>query len=219
MKIKYFYLVPFLLVSLFFLKSEAFGAYGTVSEGDHNSPGTPPTCNDAKPGTPTIYFIQTIGSDKVKIAWDKSDNANNFTIAYGPGPGQYVWGLDRFGTNATRDITINHLPRGTYYFVVRGNHGCMPGQFSNEKSATVGGGSGGTTTASYVPSYTAPKTLVTTVPIPTTPPSGGFRVIPTTTQQVPSVSQEVPTVAPFAIPTPTPEVGFFQKIINMILGK
>ena len=64
-----------------------------------------------------------------------------YLVTYGTGPGLQQFGNPNVGGAGTTRYTINGLNGGkTYYFKVRAGNGCMPGDFSNELSATTQGG-------------------------------------------------------------------------------
>ena len=101
-------------------------------------------------------------------------------------------------------------PGTRYYFAVKGVNGCMPGDWSREWSAVVGRG-GGTSTLTY----TGSRDTGSVVPsiVLKKQGTGGGNVVPTVV--VPSVvEQNLPLVA-----EPTPKIGFFQKILNFLLGR
>lgn len=178
--------------------------------------GVAPTCTAEKPSKPWLYYSEFLGNGQVKIVWDKNDRASSWTIAYGAESGKYIWGIDRFGNGELRSFTVSSLPAGTYYFVVRGNNGCMPGPFSNEVKVAAG--------AAKV-AYTGTGVAKTTVPVVTEPETTKPRVTLTPTRTVQPRVTTAPrggteTTRPVVPqPTPTPaKKGFFQGIIDFFLG-
>jgi len=152
----------------------------------------------------------------VKLVWDKSDRSSSWTIAYGVESGKYIWGIDKFGNGELRSFTVGGLPAGTYYFVVRGNNGCMPGPFSDEVKVVAGKAkvayTGTVTPKTTAPVVTEPKTTTTKItPVPT-------RVVQPKVTTAPQT--ETDTTKPVVPqPTPTPaKKGFLQGIVDFFLG-
>lgn len=175
--------------------------------------GTAPGCSAEKPSKPWLYYSEFLGNGQVKLVWDKNDRASSWTIAYGTESGKYIWGIDRFGNGEWRSFTVNSLPGGTYYFVVRGNNGCMPGPFSNEVKVVAGGKKvaytgTGTTPVTVEPKTTTPK--VTTAPGKTVQPK-------VTTAPKNGAAGTTKPAAPQPTPTPAKK-GFLQGIIDFFMG-
>lgn len=83
------------------------------------------------PGTPQPVSVSGNDEDKnfhvsantgtsagtVKLTWDNKGYVENYNIAYGPQPGNYVWGAS--GVGHVGEYTIGALnPGQTYYFVL-----------------------------------------------------------------------------------------------------
>lgn len=102
-----------------------------------------PACDNLPPSSPWLHKTVASGPGSVNLAWYEVPSASSWTVAYGTQPGKYIYGLSGFGDGNSRSTTINHLPSGTYYFVVRANNGCKPGIFSNETKVSVSRGSAG----------------------------------------------------------------------------
>ncbi len=108
----------------------------------NNSGATTPVCNDTKPASaPILLSAESTGQNEVTLTWSKaSDPATYYLITYGLSPGEQKFGNPNVGDNATTSYTVKGLSSGqTYYFKVRAGNGCMPGDFSNELSATPNG--------------------------------------------------------------------------------
>lgn len=200
-----------ILTGLTFLVTPALAGYGEPGD---PAGARPPACTVEKPAKPLLYYTEVIGGNSVKLVWDQSALASSWTAAYGYESGKYVYGVDRFGNNSSRSITIGNLPGGTYYFVVRANNGCMPGPFSNEKVVRIGGGGVVTTTAG------APSTGT-----PTPTPRSGYQAPTLPGKAVPG--KVSPTIKPGAsgtvtppsvLPPPTQTPNFFQRIIDFFRG-
>lgn len=159
-----------------------------------------------------LYLAKAAGPNSVDLFWDKTERATSWTVAYGKKSGVYPWGKPNFGDGNSRGIRIDYLPAGTYYFVVRANNNCMPGPFSNEKEAIVGGGRRETTTTftgsggGYGwPSTVSPTQVPQTFRRPT-----GQTISPTPVQRLPRWTS--PTIAPK--PTPAKPLGLWQRILR-----
>lgn len=103
---------------------------------------TTSVCSDATPGgAPTLTSV-IFGNNSATLTWTPAASpVTYYLVAYGTSPGSYTYGNPNVGNSGTRSYTVSNLSGGTtYYFVVRAGNGCMPGAFSNERSATPGGG-------------------------------------------------------------------------------
>lgn len=124
------------------------GGGGTTSGGGGGggggtgSPGTAPVCGDTKPGSAPSLTTASAGTNSVTLTWTKaSDPTSYYLVTYGLTSGAQTWGNPNVGGAGTTSYTISGLSGGvTYYFKVRAGNGCMPGDYSNELSATPGGG-------------------------------------------------------------------------------
>ena len=205
-----------LVLTLLILATPVAAGYG---ESGDPAGAKAPVCGSTKPAKPLLYYTEVVGGNGVKLVWDQNALASSWTVAYGVESGKYIYGVDRFGDNSSRSITISNLPNGTYYFVVRANNGCMPGPFSDEKVVRVGSGAAVTAPVAAAPVVkqtpgVSPK--VTPKVTPTVTPKAGAKVTPTAGYQVPKV-----TTSPVLPTTPaasTPQPGFFQRIVNFFLG-
>lgn len=149
MKTKSIFLSAFIgIIALAFTSSVSAG-YG--------EPGVAPVCGNDKPTAPYLTSITPSGANAAVLNFGVSDHANSWTVAYGWKPGAYIWGLQQFGTGDEKSLKIGHLPPGTYYFVIRGNNGCMPGPFSRELAVTVGGGRSGSVRGAQTSAVVTPR--------------------------------------------------------------
>jgi len=101
-----------------------------------------PVCNDTKPGSaPTLVNIAA-GVNSVTLYWSLASNpVTYYLVTYGLSSGAQTYGNPNVGDKNTTSYTVNQLSGGiTYYFRVRAGNGCMPGDYSNELSATPTGG-------------------------------------------------------------------------------
>ncbi|OIN90321.1 hypothetical protein AUJ42_03270 [Candidatus Collierbacteria bacterium CG1_02_44_10] len=100
-----------------------------------------PVCSDTKPvGAPTL--LQAIaGVNSVQLIWSEGAGPiSYYLVAFGLTSGSITYGNPNIGGAGTTNYTVNNLSGGTtYYFKVRAGNGCMPGDYSNEISATPTG--------------------------------------------------------------------------------
>ena len=193
----------FILVASFFIVTPLFAAYGNAPT-FAASTTNPPGCSNKAPITVWPFWAKAVDTNAINLTWGAVADTSSWTVAYGVSPGTYIYGVSNFGNNSSRSFTINSLPAGTYYVVIRANNGCMPGPFSNEWKVAVGGGGSGTTFFEEV------------IPTPTT--------FQTTTL---SGNRVTPTVRPTARVTPktigTPVTGqklsWWQQILHFFTGK
>lgn len=141
-----------------------------VSSGDavmaYNQPSgwAAPPCNSEQPAKAWLYRVKSLGKGKYQLFWDKSDKASSWTIGYGTEPGKYIYGLNNFGNSESRNLIVNTYSNRKFYFVIKANNGCMPGEWSNEwKVGSVA------TTGTYTPTvkteYTTPETTLIEVSV------------------------------------------------------
>lgn len=112
------------------------GGGGTVA--GVSTGGGPSPCTDAKPGTP-INFIVTPGpgADQATLSWLGVSPYTSFLIAYSDTPDTPKWGNPDVGNVSS--YIVSGLPNGTFYFWVRGQNGCMPGDFAGPVSVVIAG--------------------------------------------------------------------------------
>lgn len=104
--------------------------------------GGAPSCGDAKPGSAPALTGASADTNSVTLTWSQAEGpVTYYLITYGISPGTQQFGNPNVGGAGTTGYTVSGLSGGvTYYFKVRAGNGCAPGDFSNELSATPGGG-------------------------------------------------------------------------------
>ncbi len=121
---------------------------GGPSNNNTSSPSAP-SCSDAQPsGTPDLFQID-INNTQAILYFAPANGANKYYIAYGNGDTTEQYGVefDSGVSSGVLSYTINLLsPNTQYSFKVRGENGCMPGNWGNTmQSKTKSSSSGGTT--------------------------------------------------------------------------
>ena len=110
----------------------------STSSNDNSSPSMPkaPTCNDAKPSNSPDFF-QIDVTDAVATVYyvPVSNNVSNHYLSYSEKENEYMYGVEtnQSKSDGVLSFTVNMLnPNKVYYFKVRGQNGCMPGEWSNQ---------------------------------------------------------------------------------------
>lgn len=107
---------------------------GNGGTGGDGGGGQAPVCGASTPNAPYLRSATAIGGNKVKIEWNKVDNATHYTISYGPSSGNYLYGVPNAGD--TDNFTIEGMSGGCY--VVRAVNDCAPSEASNEVCVGAG---------------------------------------------------------------------------------
>ncbi|KKT86448.1 MAG: hypothetical protein UW86_C0031G0001, partial [Microgenomates group bacterium GW2011_GWA1_Microgenomates_45_10] len=120
--------------------SSSNSSSSSSSGGDGSSTGAP-VCGDTKPASAPILSVASMGGNEVTLSWTKaSDPVTYYLVAYGTNSGNMQFGNPNVGGKDTASFSVKGLSGGqTYFFQVRAGNNCMPGDFSNEVSATPGG--------------------------------------------------------------------------------
>jgi len=101
----------------------------------------PPRCKNPKPdNNPDLFQIDVNDTQATLFYAPVSGNVGDYYISYSEQPGTYQYGTStgQGQSSGALSFTVNYLnPNTTYYFRVRGQNGCMPGDFGNEMKITT----------------------------------------------------------------------------------
>lgn len=98
-----------------------------------------PVCTDLTPvSVPDLFQIDTT-NDSATLYFTPIIEDNKYFISYSTSENAEEHGAEVIlGTQGVQSYTVNLLnPNTTYYFKVRGQNGCQPGQWSNIKFSTT----------------------------------------------------------------------------------
>jgi len=117
-----------------------------------------PACSATKPGSAPIITNTVNGDNSVTLTWLKANNPfTHYLIGYGTSSGSIEYGNPNVGNADTTSYTVKGLSGGTrYYFKIKAINDCMPGDWSNEVSATPRGSVIETTTTTTGEAVTTP---------------------------------------------------------------
>jgi len=104
-----------------------------------NSISSSQSCFDPKPaGTPDLFWIDTNQTQATLYFTPITDN-KKYYISFSTNENAEEHGVEvNLESSGVQNYTINLLsPNTTYYFKVRGQNGCMPGDWSNVRSGTT----------------------------------------------------------------------------------
>ena len=109
---------------------------GSNSSSSSTSNPKAPTCSDESPSKPELFQVNA-NAATATIYFTPLSNTNEYFVSFSTQPDAEKFGaqvsLDREGV---QNYTVFMLsPNTTYYFKVRGQKGCMPGEWSNTLSA------------------------------------------------------------------------------------
>jgi len=104
-------------------------------------PASAPVCSASKPGSAPRLLSASAGTNSVTLTWSKAQDPVTYYLAtYSTVPGSQQYGNPNVGGHDTTSYIVAGLSgKITYYFRIRAGNGCMPGDFSNELSATTRG--------------------------------------------------------------------------------
>ncbi|MFA5933127.1 MAG: fibronectin type III domain-containing protein [Microgenomates group bacterium] len=120
-------------LTLGFWATETTTSGGGDVAGTSTGTGGPSVCTDSKPGTPiNLAVIVGPNSDQVTLFWSGVSPYTSFLIAYSDTPDAPKWGNPDVGNVSS--YIVSGLPNGTFFFWVRENNSCMPGDFAGPVS-------------------------------------------------------------------------------------
>lgn len=139
-------------------------------------PASPPICGDQKPGSAPTLLTAQARTNEVVLTWtEATDPVSYYLVTYGTAAGVQSFGNPNVGGKGTTSYIVKGLSGGTtYYFKVRAGNGCAPGDFSNQLSATPGGGVITGTAVGFTPGVFGSQTQVATPSAEATPAAGGL---------------------------------------------
>lgn len=110
-----------------------FVATSSSSGSSSNNSNSTPACNDIKPvSAPDLFQIDS-AKNSAKLFFTPISNTNQFYVSFSTKANAEEHGelvsLLREGVQSETIYFLN--PNTTYYFKVRGQNGCMPGEWSN----------------------------------------------------------------------------------------
>lgn len=145
------------------------GGGGTGDGGSDGLSGKAPVCTDSKPGSAPTLLTAVAGTNSVTLTWSAASTpVTYYLVTYGTGPGLQQFGNPNVGGIGTTSYTVSGLSgASTYYFKVRAGNGCMPGDYSNELSATPSGGFISGPATGFIPGVLGTTTENTPTPAPT----------------------------------------------------
>lgn len=175
-------IVPAVLFVVMFTMSA-----GVVLAYNEPGPASAPVCGNAKPQKAWLYRIKSLGKGKYQLYWDKADKASSWTVGYGTQPGKYIYGISNFGDGNSRNLVVNTFSNKKFYFAIKANNGCMPGDWSNEWKVGTG---------STVGTVVTPKVVKAAAPVVNS-------AVPVVTKAPAKVNVPVVTKTPL-VNTPAP---------------
>lgn len=122
---------------------EGFSIYGVFGQErtSSTSSSSAPSCQDQRPnGWPNLFQINVNSSQSTLYFTPINGVNSNYYISFSEKSNTYEHGtLTGQGySTGVLSYTVNYLkPNTTYYFRVRGQNGCMPGEWSNEMKITT----------------------------------------------------------------------------------
>ena len=169
-----------------------------------------PSCGDNKPSSSPDLFQINVNSNSAKLFFTPITNTQSFYISYSTKPIAEGYSAQvTLAREGIQNFTINLLkPNTTYYLKVRGQNGCMPGDWSNVIKITTRAKGVNTIKIFY---KSIVSNIVTTI-------SNRIKSIFTKTKLVPTiVPVAVPTVEETVITsTPYPTYSYVRSTVAPI---
>jgi hypothetical protein len=192
-----------LVAAMFSISTSAIMAYNEPSG------WAAPACNNEKPQKAWLYRVKSLGNGKYQLFWDKADRASSWTIGYGTSPGNYIYGLNSFGNDQSRNLTVNTYSNKKFYFAIKANNGCMPGEWSNEWGVGTGTGTVAVAKTTAVKSTSSATTKSVVAPVVTKAPS----------KQTTPVVTKAPAAQEKAAAPATAKKGGFWEWLKGLFGR
>lgn len=127
--------------------SQSGGSGGSSnSSGSSSSTASAPTCSDVKPSSTPDLFQVNLDASTARLFFAPVLGFDRYFISYSTHPSAEEHGVGVILTGTgVQNYMVSHLkPSTTYYFRVRAQNGCMPGEWSNTlRGVTRGVGSSG----------------------------------------------------------------------------
>lgn len=117
-----------------------YGVFGQVLSVTTCS-ASAPVCQDAKPVSIPNLFQINVSATKATLYFTPVTPDRRYFISYSTKSPAEEHGADVYlGNTGVQNFTVNYLaPNTTYYFKVRGQNGCMPGEWSSILEAKTTG--------------------------------------------------------------------------------
>jgi hypothetical protein len=119
-----------------------YGVFGQEilgSTANSSSSSGASSCGDTKPNSWPDLFQINVNSAQVTLYFTPVTPDNRYYISFSTRPIAEEHGAEvRLGNIGVQNFTVNYLaPNTTYYFKVRGQNGCMPGNWSSIMKVTT----------------------------------------------------------------------------------
>ncbi len=109
---------------------------------NNQSSSAPPSCTNQPPtNSPNLFEIKNMGTSVTLYFVPVSGQNNKYVVSYGfnTNANSFTTTFDYSNTSGVIPYTVNYLFPGTWYFKIRGQNGCMPGNWSQVLPVRVGG--------------------------------------------------------------------------------
>ena len=138
MKRNTFFIVGFIVFFMFVFSLNSSVVSRIFGYGELTTPSAP-TCGDARPATAPDLFQVDTSKNTAKLFFTPISNTDTYYFSFSTKPIAEENGVQAtLGVLGVQNFTIDHLKYNTtYYFKVRGQNGCMPGEWSNIMSITT----------------------------------------------------------------------------------
>jgi len=123
--------------SIFSIFANILSAVSGSASADSGTTSSSYDCSDTKPiGTPDLFLIEP-GVNSAKVYFNPINGIKKYYLSYSTKKSAQDHGVEiSSDAKGVEGYEVQYLNRNTkYYFKVRGQNGCMPGDWSNTKSA------------------------------------------------------------------------------------